>query len=48
MSNQLNYKEKFYIGTTKTDFKERFNNHTKSFNIKHYENETEHLKNTGQ
>ena len=41
MSNQLNYKQKFYIGTTKTDFKERFNNHTKSFNIKHYENETE-------
>ena len=40
-SNQLNYKQKFYIGTTKTGFKHRFINHTKSFNIEHYKNETE-------
>ena len=39
-SNQLNYKQKIYIGTTKTDFKHRFSNHTKSFNLEHYENDT--------
>ena len=36
MSNQLDYKQKIYIGTVKTDFKYRFNNHTKSFNLEHY------------
>ena len=40
-SNQLNYKQKVYIGTAETDFKHRFNNHTKSFNLEHYEYDTE-------
>ena len=40
-SNQLSYKQKIYIGTTETDFKHRFSNHTKPFNLEHYENETE-------
>ena len=40
-SNQLNYKQKVYIGTTETDFKHRFNNHTKSLNLENYENDTE-------
>ena len=40
-SNQPNYKEKVYIGTTETDFKHRFNNHTNSLNLEHYENDTE-------
>ena len=41
MSNQPNYKQKVYIGTAETDFKHRFSNHTKSFNLEHYENDTE-------
>ena len=41
MSNQPNYKQKVYIGTAETDFKHRFNNRTKSFNLEHYENDTE-------
>ena len=40
-SNQLNYKQKVYIGTAETDFKHRFNNHTKSFNFENYKNDTE-------
>ena len=40
-SNQLNYKQKIYIGTVETDFKHRFSSHTKSFNLEHYENVTE-------
>ena len=40
-SNQLNYKQRIYIGTAETEFKQRFNNHTKSFNLEHYENDTE-------
>ena len=40
-SNQRNYKQKVYIGTAEIDFKHRFNNHTKSFNLEHYENDTE-------
>ena len=40
-SNQLNYKQKVYIGTTETHFKHRSNNHTKSFNLESYENDTE-------
>ena len=40
-SNQPNYKQKVYIGTAETDFKHRFNNYTKSFNLEHYENDTE-------
>ena len=39
--NQLNYKQKIYIAAAETDFKLRFNNHTKSFNLEHYENDTE-------
>ena len=33
--------QKIYIGTAKTDFKHWFNNHTKSFNLEHYENDIE-------
>ena len=40
-SNQLNYKQKIYIGSAKTDFKHRLNNHTKSFNLEHYEKDPE-------
>lgn len=40
-SNKLSYKENFFKETAKTDFKHRFNNHTKSFNLEHYENDTE-------
>ena len=40
-SNQLNYNQKIYIGTTQTEFKRRFNNHANSFNLEHYENDTE-------
>ena len=40
-SNQPNYKQKLYIGTAETDFKHRFNNRTKSFNLEHYENDKE-------
>ena len=41
MSNQLNYKQKIYIGTGETDFKHRFNNHKKSFNLEQYEKNTD-------
>ena len=41
MSNQLNYKQKIYIGTGETDFKHRFGNCTKLLNLEHYENNTE-------
>ena len=44
MSNQLNYKQEIYIGTAEADFKHRFSNHTKSFNLEHYENDTELFK----
>ena len=40
-SNQPNYKQKNYIGSAETYFKYRFNNHTKSFNLEHYENNRE-------
>ena len=36
--NQLNYKQKIYIGTSETDFKHSFNNHAKSYNLEHNEN----------
>ena len=39
--DELNYKQKIYIGTAETEFKHRFNNHTKLFNLEHYENDTE-------
>ena len=38
--NQLNYKQNIYIGIAEADFKNRFNNHTKSFNLEHYESNT--------
>ena len=41
LSNQPSYKEKKYIGTAETDFKHKFNNHTTSFNLEHYKNDTE-------
>ena len=40
-SNQPNYKEQLYTGTVETDFQNRFNNQTKSFNIKQHENDTD-------
>ena len=40
-SNQPNYKEKIYFGIAETSFKQRFNNHTKSFNNQIYESNTE-------
>ena len=40
-SKQLNYKQKIYTGTTETHLKHRFNNHTKSFNLEQYKNDTE-------
>ena len=39
--NQPNYKKNIYIGTTKSSFKHRFNNHTKSFILEHYKNDTD-------
>ena len=39
-SNQPSFKPKIYIGTAETDFKHRFSNHKKSFNLEHYENNT--------
>ena len=44
-SNQPKYKQKIYVGNAEIVLKHRFNNHTKSFNLEHYEN---YLKNTGQ
>ena len=32
-SNQLSYKQKIYTGTAETGFKQKFDNHTKSFNL---------------
>ena len=40
-SNKLKYKQKIYIGIGETDFKYSFSNHTKSFKLAHYENDTE-------
>ena len=39
-STQTNYKEKIYTGIAETNFKHRFNNRIKSFNLKQYENDT--------
>ena len=41
MLNPKYHWQKIYIGTAKTDFKHWFNNHTKSFNLEHYENDIE-------
>lgn len=40
-SNQVNYQEEISINSVKTDFKHRFNNHTSSLNLEHYENDME-------
>ena len=40
-STQLDYKQKICIGTAEIDFKHGFNNHIESFNLEHYENDTE-------
>ena len=39
-SSHLNYKQNIYIGTVEANFKHMFNNHTKSFNLEHHENDT--------
>ena len=39
-SKQLNYAQKIYIGNLETDLKHKINNHTKSFNLEHYENDS--------
>ena len=39
--NKLIYKQNIYIGTAETDFKYRFSNQIKYFNLEHYENDTE-------
>ena len=42
MSNQLNYKQKIYIGTGETDFKQVWQLHRLgNLNLEHYENDTE-------
>ena len=41
VTNDVDDEYKFYYGLTETSFKERFRNHTKSFNHRQYQNETE-------
>ena len=41
VTNNVDDEKKFYIGLTETDFKQRFNNHTKSFRHRKYSKETE-------
>ena len=41
VTNNVDDEEMFYIGLTETDFKQRFNNHTKSFRHRKYSKETE-------
>ena len=40
-TKQPTFKDKIYNGTVETDFKDRFNNHMKSFNFQQYENNTD-------
>ena len=48
-SNQLNYKQKIYIGTAKTDFKHKFNKRTQHHSTLNTKKTTRnYLKNTGQ
>ena len=44
VTNDTDDKYKFYYGLTEASFKERFRNHTKSFNPRRYHNETEFSK----
>ena len=44
MTNDVDDEYKFYYGLTESSFKERFRNHTKSFNHWRYQNETEFSK----
>ena len=41
VTNDVDGEYKFYCGLTETSFKERIRNHTKSFNHRQYQNETE-------
>ena len=41
VTNDVDDEYKFYNGLTESSFKERFRNHTKSFNHRLYQNETE-------
>ena len=41
VTNDADDEYKFYYGLTESSFKERFRNHTKSFNHPRYQNETE-------
>ena len=41
VTNNADDEYKFYYGLTESSFKERFRNHTKSFNHPRYQNETE-------
>ena len=41
VENNVDTEKKFYIGLTESSFKERYNNHKKSFKHKKYEKETE-------
>ena len=40
VTNDVDDEYKFYYGLTESSFKERFRNHTKSFNHARYQNET--------
>ena len=40
-SSQLNYKQENYIGSNETNFINSFKNYAISFNLEHYENDTE-------
>ena len=48
MSNKPNYNEKILIETLETDFKHKKINHTKSFNLEHYESDMELSQKIGQ
>ena len=41
MKNDVGVEYKFYYDLTESSFKERFRNHTKLFNNRRYQNETE-------
>ena len=40
VKNYANNEKKFYLGVTKTSFKERFSNHTQDFKHRKYRNST--------
>ena len=41
LTNDANDEYKFFYGLTESSLKQRFTNHTKSFNCRQYQNETE-------